>query len=109
MPGKVRTDSNGNSLVSDATRLASQAVQFIRYCRRWSETTGQEYHIRSIALYPPSQSRNGMWLVIAKSWYGGYKLVAFHRSPDPLTALVGFFQKWVEDKLDWKQDKFADD
>lgn len=92
----------------DAARLGSQALALVRLFRRWATTTRSENHLRSLSIYPPSQSRQGMWLIIGKAWSGGYKLVAFHRGTDPLTAILGFMQRLAEDKLDWKADEFAE-
>lgn len=108
MSGKAKAGKHVTDLLGDAARLAGQAAQFIRYCDRWAKSAGSENHLRSLSLYPPSQSRNGQWLVIGKLWSGGYKMVAFHRSSDPHTALVGFFQRWAEGKLDWKPDTWAE-
>lgn len=108
MSRKSRSDSDGPSSHSHEAHFANQAVQFVRYCSRWVKSVGAENHIRSIALYPPSVSRNGQWLVVGKSWAGGYRMVAFHRSSDPLTALVGFFQRAAEEKLIWKRDEYAE-
>lgn len=97
-----------STVLTDKARVAEQAIQLLRLMYRWEETVGQENHIRSIALYPPSTSRNGQWLVIGKAWSGGYKLVAFNRNTDPLSALLGFFTRWSQGKLDWKEDSFAE-
>lgn len=87
--------------------LAAQARAVLRGCSLWERSVGAELHIKSVAIYPPSTSRNGMWLVIGKAWSGGYKLVAFHRATDPLTAFAGFLQRAEEGKLIWKEDKFG--
>lgn len=102
-----KVDSDGN-ILGDAARLAGQAALLIRLCNLWAKTVGGENHIKSIALYPPSVSRAGMWMVIGKSWSGGYRLVAFHRGSDALTTLCGFLQRAYEQKLTWKEDSFAE-
>lgn len=108
MSSTVSTKQGRQLIPSDVARLTAQAQEFIRGCHRWSHTVGEENHIRSVTLYPPSQSRNGMWMVIGKAWSGGYKLVAFHRASDPLTALAGFFVRATQGKLEWKEDSFAE-
>lgn len=108
MPSTTKADKRGKLLPSDIARITEAAQEFIRGCHRWERTTGSENHITSITLYPPSQSRNGQWLVIAKAWSGGYRLVAFSRSTDPLHALALFFTRWVNGKLEWKEDKYAE-
>lgn len=109
MARQTKKDSDGNLSLDTLASRGTQALQFVRYCAKWSSTVGLEYHIRSVTLYPPSASRNGMWLVIAKGWYGGHKLVAFHRASDPLTAMLGMLQRYIEGKLDWKEDKYGDE
>lgn len=108
MRNKDRKDSDGSDIRSAATRIGAQAVALVGLLRAWEKTTSNETHIRSVTIYPPSRSRNGQWLVIGKSWHGGYKLVAFHRGTDALTALLGFFQRASEEKLIWKEDSYAD-
>lgn len=108
MSGTVRKNKVSPNGDADSSRLAAQALQFARYLRKW-ELSGRGWPLfRSITLYPPSASRNGSWLVVGKAYGEQEKLVAFHRSPDPLTALVGFLQKWLEGKLVWKVDEYRE-
>ena len=109
MPSKKRFDSDGNPLLADSTRIAGQALQLVRLGLRWSQSTQRSTVLRSVNIYPPSSSRNGMWLCIAKGWAEGYKVVAFHRAPDLLTALLGLLSKIESETIEWKQDKFSDE
>lgn len=102
-----RKSEAGAGLSKDTTALAAQARAVLRGCSLWERTIGSENHIRSWSLYPPSASRNGQWLIVAKAWSGGHRLVAFHRSSDPLTCMAGFFQRAEENKLEWKVDDYA--
>lgn len=95
-------------LLADEATIVAQAKGFLRISDRWGKSTGGSNHIRSISIYPPAISRNGMWLAIAKAWSGGYKLVAFYRASDPLTALNGILQAAASEKLQWKVDDYAD-
>lgn len=108
MSSKAKAPRHVTDILGDTARLAAQAAQLVRLAVRWERTTGAASHIRSVAIYPPSQSRNGQWLIIGKAWDGGYKLVAFHRSSDLLTALVGFLQRAADGKLEWKPDTYAE-
>jgi hypothetical protein len=107
--GKKRANPDGSTYVESRAHTDGQGEAFIRLAGRWAAGTGDENHLRSLTLYPPSVSRNGMWLAVGKAWSGGYKLVAFHRAPDSLTAMLGFLQRLASGKLDWKEDKFADE
>lgn len=106
MSGKAKDDLPGAGILGDVTRVKDQALQFIRLAHRWSQTERGEYHLRSLTLYPPSATRAGSWMVVGKAWYGGYKLVAFHRSTDALSVLLGFLARWSQGKLDWKRDQY---
>lgn len=108
MPRKSKTDPNGPDILGDATRLAGQAAHIVRASLRWQRTTRNSTHLRSVSIYPPSSSRNGQWLIIGKAWNEGYRLVAFHRASDLITALAGFFQRYLENKLIWKDDEYAE-
>ena len=109
MPGKVRSDTDGSSEFYSKARLAEQALQFIRYCAQWEKSQRRMSVLRSVSLYPPSTSRNGSWLVIGKAWSDGQRLVAFYRSTDPLTALLGFFTAVAAEKVTWKPDQYANE
>lgn len=106
MSRSAKAGKDGAGILDDGARLAEQALQFVRYSIKWAQAPVSEYHLRSIVLYPPSSTRAGQWMVVGKGWYGGYKMVAFHRSSDALTALTGFLAKWWVGKLDWKKDQF---
>lgn len=94
----------------ELTRLGGQAQAFVRWCGKWAQVNGTgSKSLVSLSIYPPSASRNGQWLIVGKAFDGGYRFVAFHRSTDPLTALVGFFQRWAEGKLTWKPDEWRKD
>jgi len=95
-------------MVETVTHVANQAVSFIRLCTQWERSVGAENHIKSITLYPPAATRNGMWLVVAKAYSGGYKMVAFHRAGDPLSALVGFLSRVEQQKIEWKKDTWGE-
>lgn len=105
----VRQKSSKGLALENPARLTAQALELLRLGDRWEASVGAENHIKSLALYPPSASRNGQWLVIGKAWSGGHKLVAFHRASDPITALLGFLSKAEQQKLEWKQDKWGDE
>lgn len=105
MQGKVRKDKFGPNGDAGSTRISAQALQLVRYLRKW-ELSGRSWPVlRSLTLYAPAQNRTGSWLVVGKAWGEQGGLVAFSRSSDPLTAMVGFLQKWIEGKLVWKEDK----
>lgn len=107
MSGKLRKHKVSPNGDEDASRVAGQAVQFVRYCRKWALPARGYPILRSLSLYPPSVSRNGNWLVVGKAWGDTGRLVAFHRSPDPLTALVGFLAKSAAGTLVWKADTYV--
>lgn len=109
MPGKIRPYKPERDGHEDASRLAAQALQLVRLADLWSRSPKGEFHLKSIALYPPSASRNGMWLVIGKGWAGGYRVVAFHRSTNLLGALLGFLQRCADQKLEWKRDSYSEE
>lgn len=107
MSRKARTSEE--RAVGDAflARVREQALEFLRLGSRWAASSHRSSQIRSLALYPPSTSRNGMWLCIAKAWVDGQKLVAFHRATDPLSAIVGLLARAEQQKLDWREDAYA--
>lgn len=108
MSRKAKEDRHVTDILGDTARLAAQAALIVRLAVRWERTIGRENHIHSVTIYPPARSRNGQWLIIGKAWGSGYKLVAFHRSSDIITALVGFLQRAYEQKLEWKRDTYAE-
>lgn len=106
MPSSTRKDKYGPNGDAPTTRVANQALQFIRLCVRWEQSQRRSTVLRSLNIYPPSSSRNGQWLVIAKGWAEGYRVVAFHRSPDILNALLGILQKIADESIVWQADKY---
>lgn len=108
MSRKAERDNRRGSLLGDVTRFKEQAAQLIQLSVWWERTTHTDAHIKSLSIYPPSTSRNGMWLIVLKGFgvYGG--MVAFHRAPDLLTALLGALNRAAQGKLDWKRDEWAD-
>lgn len=107
MSRSAKGDTDGPNLPGSTARLAAQADVIVRYASRWAAQSGDVVYLRSINLYPPSRSRNGMWLIVGKGFYGGYNVVAFHRAPDVITALVGFLSRWYTGKLVWKKDSYS--
>lgn len=108
MPGKARPHPNGPESDASPSRLAAQAAELLRAGLQWEGSTHNSTHLRSVTIYPPSSSRNGMFLIVGKAWHGGYKMVAFHRAPNILAALLGFFWKVANQKIEWKPDTFAE-
>lgn len=108
MPSKKRVDSDGNPILADSARRAAQAAMLIRLSLQWAQSVHRSTQLRSLNIYPPSASRNGMWLVVAKGWDGGRKVVAFHRSPDFLTTLLGILQKIADCSISWKEDRYSE-
>lgn len=107
MPRNVRKDSRSTDGDESTSRVAHQAVQLVRLSVRWSLSMQRSTVLRSLSVYPPNSSRNGLWLVVGHGWDQGYKVVAFHRAPDLLTALLGFLQRLQDGKLVWKEDDWA--
>lgn len=108
MSGAIRSDKNGSDADASSARLAAQARSFVRLCFQWAISTHRSPVLRSITLYPPKTSRNGQWLVVAKVWDDGQKLVGFHRSGDPLTALLGTLTKLKDQTLTLKADTYSE-
>lgn len=108
MSSKKRSNDGRPVGLEDNSRILHQALEFIRICARWERSTRLEVSISSITLYPPSTSRNGQWLVVGKSYLYPDKLVAFHRAPDPLTAVLGFLSRAEQQKIEWKKDEWKD-
>lgn len=106
MPRSSRKDSYGSDGDASLTRLTNQALQFVRLCVRWERNQQRSTVLRSLNIYPPSSSRNGQWLIVAKGWAEGYRVVAFHRSSDCLTALLGILSKIADESIVWQADKY---
>lgn len=107
MPSTKRKVDQRGDVLEDSSRRQAQATQLVRYCVKWALPQRDWPILRSVTLYPPAVSRNGSWLVVGKAWGDQKRLVAFHRSTDPLTALVGFLQKWFQATLVWKEDTWV--
>lgn len=107
MPSDIRKDRKSSDGDEDTAHLAHQALQFLRLCYRWSEAATNSTQLLSISLYPPNSRHGGDWLVVGKGFSGGYRMVAFHRSPNPFKALLGFLSKCGEQTLTWKEDSYA--
>lgn len=108
MSRKTSQDTDGAGILQSGSGWEGQAVSLARWFAKWDGTQGQEYHLRSVTLYPPKATKSGQWMVVGKGWNGGYRLVAFHRSTDGFRALLGFFERWWTGKLDWKADSYQD-
>lgn len=108
MPGAIRKDKYTSDGDEVGSRLLAQARQFLRLCFQWEKSVHRSPVLRSITLYPPKTSRYGGWLVVAKVWSDGEKLVGFHRSPDPLTAVLGALTKLSQGSLDLKPDTYTE-
>jgi hypothetical protein len=108
MSRKAKEGAGRSIILDDVAHIAEQAVQFVRYTHLWERQEGSEIHLSAVNIYPPSVSRNGMWLVVGKGWRDGDRLVSFYRSPDCLTALVGFFVAARQQRLVWKVDVWKD-
>lgn len=91
----------------DAARLLAQATQFIRLCYKWSQASERSTQLVSLSIYPPNSRHGGDFLVVAKGFDQGYRLVAFHRSPNPFTALLGILQKIADQSIVWKEDAYS--
>jgi len=107
MPGVIRKNRTSSDGDEDVTRLAYQALQFLRLCYRWAQSSGRSTQLVSLSIYPPNSRHGGDWLIVGKAFDGGYRKVAFHRSPNPFTALLGFLQKCEQQTLTWKEDSYA--
>lgn len=109
MPGQIRKDKVSSDGDAPSSRLLAQARSFLRLCLRWQESNQRSPVLRSVTLYPPKTSRYGGWLVVAKVWDDGQRKVGFHRSPDPLTAILGALTKLSQGTLTLKDDTYWDD
>lgn len=107
MPSKSKENNRQRTIPSDAAAIAPQAGDFLRICYKWADTRATEDAMRSITLYPPAASRNGMWLAVAKAGIGSGRLVTFYRATDPLTALAGIMRKIEQGKAEWKKDEWG--
>lgn len=108
MPRKVRSDGLTTNGDEDGSRLLAQARMLGRLCFRWQNAAQGGTVLRSLALYPPSATRNGAWMVVCKVWDDGTRKVGFHRSTDPLTALLGALSKWADGTLALRADTFEE-
>lgn len=108
MPSKIRSNDKRPMDLENPSRITEQALSFIRYCLKWQLPRRSWPILHSITLYPPSPSRPTDWLVVGKATGDQEWLVSFHRSPDPLTAMVGFLQKVYTGKAVWKDDKYVE-
>lgn len=107
MPSDLRSNRLSSDGDEDASHLAHQALQFIRLCYRWSRNSESSTQLISVSLYPPNSRHGGDWLVVGKGFDGGYRMVAFHRSPHPFKALLGFLSKVADQTIVWKEDAYA--
>lgn len=106
MSGKSRSNQKRKFIPSDVTAITDTAVRMVRHSWAWERVTKSGFFLTSLVIYPPSAQRNGMWLVVGKSWDEGYKMVAFYRAPDMLSAVVGFLDRAAAGKVEWKRDKW---
>lgn len=107
MSSDIRSKRQSPNGDEDASHIAAQALQFIRLCYRWADANNNSTQLVSISIYPPNSKHGGDWLVVGKGFSGGYRLVAFHRSPNPFKALLGFLQKVGDQTIVWKEDAYA--
>lgn len=107
MPGKVRDNGRSSDGDADSTHFGRQAFQLAHSLSKWARSDGVSTQLVSVTLYPPSSKRGGRWLVVGKGFLDGVPVAAFQQSPDPLTALLGFFQQAFAGSLVWRRDKFA--
>lgn len=108
MPSAPRKNTVGSNGDAPQARLLAQARSLVRLCFRWSLSGHSSPVLRSVTLYPPSASRNGQWLVVAKVWDDGQRQVGFHRASDPLTALLGALTKLSQGTLALKADTYTE-
>lgn len=107
------SSSKGNSGISsdhaDLSRLARQAEAIERNAEKWATHNGNKGSaVLSIAIYPPRNQRDGSWLLVAKGFDGGVRLVSFKRGASILTVLSSFLSGLVRGDLVWKPDDYAD-
>ena len=107
LPTARRSRDGIPSVLADAAHFANQALSLYQIAARWAGTAGKENHIRHLSVYPPTGRRGNQWLIVLHSWSGGYRLVAFHRADDLLTALLGALSRAEQQKLVWKEDDYA--
>lgn len=107
MPSDTRKNRKSSDGDEDASHLSHQALSFMRLCYRWAQSTEKSTQLVSISLYPPNSRHGGDWLVVGKGFSEGYRLVAFHRSPNPFAAVLGFLSKCEAQTLTWKEDAYA--
>jgi len=107
MSSHIRNNRRKSDGDEDTTHLAYQALQFLRLCYKWAATTQNSTQLVSLSIYPPNNKHGGDWLIVGKAFDGGYRMVAFHRSPNPFQALLGFLSKCNDKTLVWKEDSYA--
>ena len=98
--------SKGPTHYTDDAAIGRQAKEFYRICLKWSDGNHTEDSMRSLTLYPPSSTRNGLWLAVAKAGIGSGRTVTFYRAADPLSCLVGIMAKIEQGRAEWKLDKW---
>jgi len=92
--------------LQDSTTFERQGFQLAHALSKWARSDGVNRKLVSVTLYPPDGAKRSVWMVLGKGFIDGVPVVAFHRSPDPLTALLGFFQKAFAGSLTWKRDTY---
>lgn len=107
MAGKVRDNGRSSDGDEASTYFERQAFQLSHAFAKWARSDGVSTQLVSVSIYPPSSKRGGRWLVVGKGFLDGVPVAAFQQSPNPLTALLGFFQQAFAGSLVWRRDKFA--
>ena len=107
MPSDIRKNRTSSDGDEDATHLLNQALLFVRLCYKWDKSRTYSPFLHAVTLYPPNNHHGGDWLVVGKGYSGDTRMVAFHRSPHPFKALLGFLSKVNDQTIIWKEDSYA--
>lgn len=101
-----RTEKNGSEVAAVhrvGTGMIRADAVIYKMLRYWAPEDLTLYELR-VKL---PEDYEGEYMVVIKGVSDGKKLVSFHRSPDLSTAVIGAIDRYADDQLRWREDKYA--
>jgi hypothetical protein len=100
--------NKGNRQSRAFDKLLTQAADDIaRLDTNLGRLEDHDINLTGLSLRPPSQTRDGDWLVVVRAQVGGEAVVAFHGAATLLEALPGTIRRILNHTIEWKVDEYA--
>lgn len=106
MPREAKAGKGRPMALDDVAAISRQALRLVQLSRKWQSAGGRSRLLVSLSVYPPVPPKRENWLVVAKAFDEGYRVVAFFQASTMLAALVRCLEQCGSGTAKWQPDKF---